>query len=367
MDVSLGDILAQGIKGYSEGLDERRKREIALADEERKARSVLNLELQKTLLKEQIADELMRKRMAGFIPGASSQASSPHYVKSFNPSTGSVEIGVRTPAEMEEEKQRVAAPGLLKRFRRYGTHELMTQDPAIATQRIGQLRGKAVSLLPTQEKTIAKSFEGLKPAAEMYDTGQVDPNTGLPIYRERPVGLKKAGKGGAGVQDMEAMAKSREIADDTLRTISRVEEGLNFFGRFGDVPSRFLPNYEKRKTWEENLDKLIQRKWLESIKELKSQSRTGASGLGAMTEKEGERLEKAATALSKTSTPEMAAVYLQEMRDIIYSAMMRAEKNRTTSTNIQKTKAQRANEIYSQNPNLSRSQIIEMVNREFSK
>ncbi len=102
----------------------------------------------------------------------------------------------------------------------------------------------------------------------------------------------------------------KEITQDTLDTIKKVKEGINYFGLFGDIPS--IPGSD-RFTWQSNVNKLLKRKILDVMNEMKQASRTGATGFGALNIKELETLQDASTALKRSTSPEEAARILDDM------------------------------------------------------
>lgn len=127
----------------------------------------------------------------------------------------------------------------------------------------------------------------------------------------------------------EALRQQREVssmrdeAKNTLSVIGKVKEGSKFFGPFGDTSSKYAPssflgmgNYKDRAIWEANLKTLVSKKFLETITKLKDLSKTGATGLGPLTEKEGQRLLEASTALNANLPPEEAVSLLNDMESI---------------------------------------------------
>jgi len=108
----------------------------------------------------------------------------------------------------------------------------------------------------------------------------------------------------------------RDTATDTLNTIAEVEKGIKYFGWTGDYPTLPIhPEYAERKNWEVNVDKLLSGKVLEIIQTMKEGSKTGATGFGQLSEKEGEILKSASTQLKKSLTPEKAKPYLDQMKE----------------------------------------------------
>ena len=127
--------------------------------------------------------------------------------------------------------------------------------------------------------------------------------------------------------DEAAAADQREAdsirlgAQDTLNTIGEVKKGKQFFGYAGGLPSYAAPSslipggatYGERQKWESNLKKLLAQKFVEIISNMKRVSKTGATGLGSMTEQEGAKLQAAASALNAGLVPDDAMELLDEM------------------------------------------------------
>lgn len=114
-------------------------------------------------------------------------------------------------------------------------------------------------------------------------------------------------------------------AQDNLATIQKVKEGSKYFGPLGGLPTMADPqsllglnkkHYASRKEWENNVNKLLSQKVVDLISEMKRVSKTGATGFGQLSEKEGAILQQASTALSKDLPQEQALYYLNEMEKI---------------------------------------------------
>lgn len=116
----------------------------------------------------------------------------------------------------------------------------------------------------------------------------------------------------------------RGKAEQNLSSIAEAKKGSKYFGMMGNLPSAVAPstwipgggNYEERKMWENNINQLLSQKVVDLITEMKQASKTGATGFGSLTEKEGAVLREASTALSKDLPPEQALYYLNEMEKI---------------------------------------------------
>ena len=118
-------------------------------------------------------------------------------------------------------------------------------------------------------------------------------------------------------------------ANDMLSTINEVKSGLQYFGPLGNLPTQATPGgilstigqplgvnkggFAARRKWETNIDRLLALKGFDMMKELKNASKTGATGLGQLSEKEGEWLRQASTALKKDIGQEQAIEILSGM------------------------------------------------------
>jgi hypothetical protein len=117
--------------------------------------------------------------------------------------------------------------------------------------------------------------------------------------------------------DEEAKNKSKDMvlssAQDTLNTISEIEKGSEHFGATGDLWTLNPWDYE-RKNWVANVDKLKGKLVLDLMTNMKSASKTGATGFGQLSEKELEVLQNSATALKRGLSKEDASKYLTEIK-----------------------------------------------------
>src|SRR3990167_3225683 len=113
----------------------------------------------------------------------------------------------------------------------------------------------------------------------------------------------------------------RSTAEQNISSIQKAKEGSRFFGPLGKIPTISAPSslfgeYGSRKEWENNINQLLSQKVVDLIAEMKRVSKTGATGFGQLSEKEGAILREASTALSKDLPPEQAVYYLNEMEKI---------------------------------------------------
>lgn len=121
--------------------------------------------------------------------------------------------------------------------------------------------------------------------------------------------------------EINAAESLRSSAQENLKTIQDVKKGAKYFGPLGNMPSIAAPSslfgeYGPRKKWETNVDRLLSQKVIDVMAEMKRQSKTGASGFGALSQKELDVLQQASTALKKDLLPDDAMYYLNEMEKI---------------------------------------------------
>lgn len=110
----------------------------------------------------------------------------------------------------------------------------------------------------------------------------------------------------------------RDASVDALSDIAVAKKGKRFFGPLGEfsskaVPSSLFGEYGERAEWESNIDKILAQKTLNILTDLKKQSKTGATGLGAVNEREFATLQQAATELRRNYSPEKAERVLNDM------------------------------------------------------
>lgn len=115
----------------------------------------------------------------------------------------------------------------------------------------------------------------------------------------------------------------KSSAQQSINAIEEAKKGKDFFGPFGDIPSKYAPssflgmgNYNERSNWESNVNNLLSKKVVDLIGQMKSLSKTGATGFGQLSEKEGQILREASTVLNKNLPPDRAVYYLNEMEKI---------------------------------------------------
>lgn len=122
----------------------------------------------------------------------------------------------------------------------------------------------------------------------------------------------------------------RTSAQGMLGSIKEAKKGSKYFGPLGGLPSIAAPSsipilgtaggsskimgeYGERKVWESNVNKILSQKVVDLMAEMKRVSKTGATGFGALSNRELSVLQQASTALNKGLPPEEAVKYLEEI------------------------------------------------------
>lgn len=111
-------------------------------------------------------------------------------------------------------------------------------------------------------------------------------------------------------------------AVDTLDTIAKIEENVKEFGLTGAIPG--IPG-GKKYVWQTYVRKLISGKVVDLITQMKKASKTGATGFGQLSEKEGQILREASTALKFGLPPQEAKRILDRMKPLLEKVAYGAE------------------------------------------
>lgn len=154
------------------------------------------------------------------------------------------------------------------------------------------------------------------------DVAQADIAKGNTNYYISRKDISKGGIKEAIVSKPEDLEKSRAIseksqfildqAQDSLDTIAEIKKGMGYFGAGSLVPA--IPTLQPEKmNWQVNVNKLLSGKMIDLMTKMKEASKTGATGFGQLSEKEGQILKEASTALKKTLSPKDAQRYLNIM------------------------------------------------------
>lgn len=105
----------------------------------------------------------------------------------------------------------------------------------------------------------------------------------------------------------------KTAAQDTLNSIKKIKENIDFFGAFGGLPS--IPGSARART-ESEVNRLLSQKVINVMQEMKQASKTGATGFGQLSNKELELLRNASTALKRTLRPEDALEILNQLEQV---------------------------------------------------
>lgn len=120
-------------------------------------------------------------------------------------------------------------------------------------------------------------------------------------------------------KDTDAAEGLKSEAEATLNTIGEVRKGKKYFGPLGGLPtvaapSTYLENeYGPRMNWETNVNKLLSKRVVDLMNEMKRVSRTGATGFGQLNRSELQLLQNASTALKRELNSNDAMKYLTEI------------------------------------------------------
>lgn len=124
------------------------------------------------------------------------------------------------------------------------------------------------------------------------------------------------------MMDLEDRQKSNQAkaelvkssAQDALNTISEIKKGIKYFGAAGNIPP--LPGEYHKVNWRANFDKLVNTAVINVMNSLKEASKSGATGFGALSDKELGLLQGASTVLRTDMSEEDATRYLNAIEAI---------------------------------------------------
>ena len=178
---------------------------------------------------------------------------------------------------------------------------------------------KKVSIEPKKpEDIIYRDVSGAEVPAEQARADIISGNTNYFLNKREITksGIKETPL--AKPEDLQKMQQQEQKstfvinqAQDALNTISEIEKGIGYFGLFGQIPS--IPGTE-RYNWEVNINKMLSGKMIELMTQMKEASKTGATGFGQLSEKEGQILREASTALKRGLAPDKAQEYFNSMK-----------------------------------------------------
>jgi hypothetical protein len=172
-------------------------------------------------------------------------------------------------------------------------------------------RGQGTAIPNAQPTPIpsAQVPEGFRPTFKQDDFGNVIPGAPEAI----PMTEVKAQR------DMERENKADSIksqnaidrADSTIKTIDHLIANKNYFG---PLEGAIAPVFAGKIEFNKNFKNLQANAVMDVLSEMKSQSRTGATGFGALNEKELALIMDAASKLDTRLDEATAAKYLNEMK-----------------------------------------------------
>ena len=199
------------------------------------------------------------------------------------------------------------------------TMDIMRDPNFVGTK---SLEREQLELKNNQLRNEIGSFGQPLPAGMVRVDGKAvkDPSYVTPYQQVRvDVANQKKAEAEQAQRDREEILRSS--TEDTLETIGEAKKGLKYFGPMGNLPTVAAPSslfgeYGPRKKWEANVNKLLSQKVIDVMTQMKTASKTGATGFGQLSNKELGVLQDAATALKKDLAPEDAIFYLDEMEKI---------------------------------------------------
>lgn len=134
--------------------------------------------------------------------------------------------------------------------------------------------------------------------------------------------------------EQQAMENKNEMlksdAQAQLNAIQEAKKGRKYFGPLGNVPSIAAPSslfgeYGPRKEWENNVNKLLSGRIIDLMNQMKSASKTGATGFGQLNRSELQLIQSASNVLSKDLPPDVAMKYLDQLEPL-YQKMLGGSK-----------------------------------------
>lgn len=160
--------------------------------------------------------------------------------------------------------------------------------------------------------------------------------------REKPDLAKmkfEADQAATKLTDEKRIENEQEFSADLLSTIGEIKKGIKYFGAAGSVPP--LPGEYSKVNWRANFDKLISQQVLETLSDLKKQSKTGATGFGQLSNKELGILMNAATVLKRNMSEEDAMRYLNDMEAVTRKISGGGRPSSSTGGNFEEGKVYR--------------------------
>jgi hypothetical protein len=172
----------------------------------------------------------------------------------------------------------------------------------------GGLPGAAGGALPN---AVQGSPQGATPQLKGFKVGGMEFEVPKRDVQAEKFDVEQADK----LKEQEAKSQFvKDSTNDTLNTIKAVKDGINYFGAGSLIPA--IPTLQPEKVkWQANLNKLLSGKVIKLMTDMKSASKTGATGFGQLSEKELKVLQDASTALKGTLSPKDAKKYLDDMEN----------------------------------------------------
>jgi len=274
---------------------------------------------------EQLIGELERRQSAKATSGARGEGFLPKVGNVIQALPGALALGMRASGN---EDIPVAATGLLpsrvssrllssqatnepvpEGFVSYGGKLYRKTSEEVAKPKLVTVGGKVMQIDPAtgESKTIVESQPSELEKLQLEKARQEVEGKERKVEQDR-------------IAREQSIEKIRTSAQDRLNTISEIKKGMDFFGPYGKLPSQVTSlggldeeAYNKRKSWENSINQLLAQLGFDMMVELKNASRTGATGLGSLTEKEGEWLRQASTQLTRDLPEDRAMEILSEM------------------------------------------------------
>lgn len=213
----------------------------------------------------------------------------------------------------------------LQKVQPFASGTLIPGAMSMVNGQVGDVQGNVIPRSATPPITASKGEAPAGYRVSAYEPdkfGNIKPKGFEPI----PATERKAEAEMASTAKAEALKSEGAIkaAENTIKSIDHLTQNIKYFGPIeGRMPAGL--NTGKRE-WAKNYDYLQASNILNVLREMKSQSSTGATGFGALNEKELAIIENAAMKLDKQMEEVTAAKYLKEMRDSFQTIVDR-EKN----------------------------------------
>lgn len=209
-------------------------------------------------------------------------------------------------------------------LKRRSDENTMARQQALQAQQASQMQQDGT--MPSQQQ-IAKPQpsnaipEGFKPVYKADTFGQMRPAGYEPMT---PQDIEAQRKIQSEDKDNEIKSQnSIKMASETIKTIDHLIKNKNYFG---SLEGRILPVFPGKIKFDKNFKNLQANAVIDVLSKMKSQSRTGATGFGALNEKELGIIIDSASKLDTKLDENTAEEYLNEMKANLQTIIDR-EKN----------------------------------------